>query len=157
MMSYLLLLPLITMITGHLLPVDVASTQANLTSVEGYGPPGPLEGAKDIRPVERILTSASQDRQTTARQFLAGVGAGGARAPVELHVSLHGAGGAGQGGAYPGFGGNNRATVGRPAPNNPVGYPAPYSPTGYPGQYNPSTTSLAYTPFGYPGAYGRSG
>ena len=131
-------------------PPNLARSQPNLTSVEGFGPPGPLEGATAGRPMEK-----KQRGQTSVKsgEFLStlqpGAGIGG---PFELHVSLHGGAGSGPSRSFPEYGGNRYQPAQPPVPNNSIGYPGQYRPNGlpigYPGQYRPNGL-----PNGYPGLY----
>ena len=132
----------------------LARSQPNLTSVEGFGPPGPLEGATVGRPMEK--KQRGQTIVKSSGEFLSTLQPG-ARivGPVELHVSLHGGAGVGPIRSFPQFSGNRNPPAQRPVPSNSIGYPGQYRPnrypSGYPGLYNiGQNPSVGYPTRGYP-------
>ena len=142
-------------VSGETFAEDAGSTKTNISSVEGFGPLGPLEGGEGYQPVDN--QQSNNVKQAALGGFRPnlqpGVGAGG---PVELHVSLHD--GAGQSGAVPPFLGNRNPQVTR------TRYPGQYKPTnayqnGYPGLYNSMRNPLrfgqtGYPNYGYPSTFG---
>ena len=135
-LSIMFKLFIITMILGHLCAAFADKYLANnVTTVEGFGPRGPLEGGKGSTPVEKQLSRTNQ-----------GVTYPG---PDELHVSLHG--GVGQNPQIPPYLRNRNIPNIRQVPSNKIGFPRNYGqgayPIGYSGVYNfgylPSRNTLS--------------
>ena len=134
-------------------PATVDRSQPSLTSVEGFGPPGPLEGATVGRPMEK--KQMGQTSLKSSGEFLSTLQPGaGIVGPVELHVSLHGGAGSGPSRSFPEYGGNRYQPAQPPVPNNSIGYPGQYRPNGYPngypGLYNLGQNPNQSGPIGYP-------
>ena len=160
MMIFLLQCVLLPIISGKqsyeredIFPPYIYRSQPNLTSVVGFGPPGPLEGEKSGRPMEHKqmgqTTSKSSGEFLSTLRTEAGIGG-----PVELHVSLHGGAGGGTIRSFPQFGGNRNPPAQRPVPRNSIGNPGQYRPngypSGYPGLYNLGQNPSKFGPIGYP-------